>query len=62
MIEQYNKVKLKSGEYAIIVEICEQGVAYIADIEVEEGDYETETIYHSDILAKIVEVEQPMIA
>ena len=60
MIEQYCKVKLKTGKYAIIVEVCEQGVAYIADIEMAEGEYETETIYHTDILAKIIEIEQPM--
>ena len=60
MIKQYDKVKLKNGKFAIIVEILEEQKAYIADIEVSENDYETETIIHSDISALIVEVEQPI--
>ncbi|MBQ5850487.1 MAG: hypothetical protein IIW54_06705 [Lachnospiraceae bacterium] len=47
-IEMYDKVKLKTGEIAFIVEIYEQGIAYEADIEKKEG-IETDTIKHSDI-------------
>lgn len=47
-IEIYDKVKLKTGEIACIVEVYEQGTAYEADIEKEEG-IETDTIKHSDI-------------
>ncbi|MCL2820522.1 MAG: hypothetical protein FWD38_06795 [Oscillospiraceae bacterium] len=60
MIKQYDKVKLKNGKFAIIVEILEEQKAYIVDIEISEGDYETETILHSDISALIIEVEQPL--
>ena len=44
MIKQYDKVKMKDGKFAIIVEILEPKKAYIADIELSEGDYTTETI------------------
>lgn len=47
-IELYDKVKLKSGETAYIVEIYEQGVAYEADIEKKDGT-ETDTIKQQDI-------------
>lgn len=47
-IEMYDKVKLKSGETAYIVEVYEQGVAYEADIEKAEGT-ETDTIKQQDI-------------
>lgn len=47
-IDIYDKVKLKTGEIAHIVEIYEQGAAYEADIE-KDGDTETDTIKHSDI-------------
>jgi hypothetical protein len=57
MIKQYDHVKLCSGKHAVIVEIWEQGVSYEADIEVSIGDYETETIRHSDIESVFVEVE-----
>ena len=60
MIKQYDKVKLKNGKYAVIVEVLDIQKAYIADIEIEDGDYTTETIFHSDISALIVEVEEPI--
>ena len=60
MINLYDEVKLKSGKYAVIVEILEQNKAYIADIELSEGDYTTETIFHEDIASLIVKVEQPI--
>jgi len=62
VIKQYDKVKLKSGLYAVIVEVLEAQKAYIADIELSEGDYTTETIFQTDIAARIVEIEQPITA
>ena len=49
MLKQYDHIKLKSGEHAVIIEIWEEGVAYEADIEEALGEYRTETIQHSDI-------------
>ena len=48
MIKLYDKVLLKSGETAFIVEIYEQGVAYEADIE-RDGITITDTIKQEDI-------------
>ena len=50
----YDKVVLKTGETAYIVEIYELGVAYEADIDRANGDTETDTIYQADI-AQVVE-------
>ena len=61
MIKQYQKVKLKNGNLAVIVEILGNSEAYIADIEVSEDDYETDTIYPSDIASVFVEVEEPFV-
>lgn len=47
-IKQYDKVLLKTGLTAFIVEIFEQGKAYLADIEYQTGT-ETEDISHDDI-------------
>ena len=52
----YDKVLLKDGRKASIVEIYEPGEAYEADIEVD-GDYETETIRQTDIL-KVIELHR----
>lgn len=48
-ITLYDKIKLKDGRNAVIVDIYEQGIAYEADIEVDD-EYITDTIKHSDIL------------
>ena len=48
-IEMFDKVLLKTGEIAYIVEIYEQGVAYEADIDKIDGTVETNTIKHTDI-------------
>jgi hypothetical protein len=43
-LKMYDKVKLKDGREASIVEILGKNEAYIADIDIG-GDYETDTIY-----------------
>jgi hypothetical protein len=60
MLKLYDHIKLKTGKRAVIVEIWEAGVSYEADIEIELGEYETETIKHSDIESVFVEVETPL--
>ena len=59
-MQLFQKVKLTSGEYAHIVEVYEDGVAYEADIYGEDGKTRTDTIKHSDISALIEEVERPI--
>ena len=54
-ISMYDRVLLKSGESASIVEIYEPGVAYEADIDRVDGDIETDTIRHEDI-EKVFEI------
>ena len=58
----YQKIKLNSGEYAHIVEIYKEGVAYEADIYSNDGKTRTDTIEHSDIACIIIEVEKPVTA
>jgi len=60
LIKQYDEVILKSGKSAVIVEILEAGKAYIADIEIEKDDWETEHVWHDDIKSIIVKVEKPI--
>lgn len=53
IIKQYDKVKLRNGKEATIVEIYEQGKAYEADVLIDDTgeypEYETDTIRHEDI-------------
>lgn len=48
MIKLYDKVKLKSGEVATIVEILDNSKAFVADIEKKDGT-DTEFIYAEEI-------------
>lgn len=59
MIKQHQKVSLNNGRDAVLVEILGKGEAFIADIEMSEGDDETDAIYSKDIKSVFVEVERP---
>ena len=61
-MELDQKIRLKNGEYAHIVEVYESGVAYEADIYSRDGRTRTDTIRHSDIAFVIEEVERPITA
>ncbi len=47
-IQQYDKVILKDGDYACIVEIFEDGKAFLADID-RKGGTETDWLKPEDI-------------
>ena len=55
IFEMYEKVLLKSGETANIVEILKQGEDYLADVDRKDGSIETVPIKHEDIV-KIIPV------
>ena len=50
MIKLYDRVLLKTGEEASIVDIYKQGEAYEADIDGKDGKTRTDTILPQDIL------------
>jgi hypothetical protein len=60
MIDQYQTVRLKNGKRACVVEILEQGRAYIVDVEIAKDDYETEQISYNDIASVYIEIEKPL--
>lgn len=55
-IQIFDKVLLKTGETAYIVEIYEQGKAYEADIDRANGCIDTYTIKYSDIEKVIYDI------
>jgi hypothetical protein len=60
---EFQKIRLKTGEVAWIVDILEPGVAYIVDVWQpldEESEYRTDEILHSDIECLLVEVQIPV--
>lgn len=48
-LEMFDKILLKTGEVAYIVEILKDGEAYIADIDKHSGWTETETVLPNEI-------------
>lgn len=52
-VKQYDKVLLKDGRTCTIADILEDGVAYIADVDLPNSDWETVEIRHSDIFKKL---------
>lgn len=52
-IKMYDKVELKNGKQATVVDIYKQGEAYEVDILIDDTgeypEYETDTIKHEDI-------------
>lgn len=52
-IQQYDKIRLKDGQTCTIVEILEEGTAYIVDVDLPGPDWDTIVIQHEDIDEKI---------
>ena len=61
-IEAYDKIKLKSGEIARVVEIYEAGSMYEAEIFRQNGEFSRtiDTVRHEDIASVFKEVEHPL--
>ena len=59
-IEEYDKIKLKTGKTARIVEILESGVMYIAEIYEQGRRISVEHVEFQDIESVFKEVEYPL--
>jgi len=60
MINEGDKVKLKTGEIALIAEVLEDGVMYIAEIFTKSG-VSIDHLEHNDIASVFVEIENPIV-
>jgi hypothetical protein len=59
MINEYDKIKLKTGEIARVVEILEKNKAYVAEVYTKDS-LSVEFIYQQDIASVFVEKEYPL--
>ena len=53
-VNQYDHIVLKDGRTAFIVEVFEEGVAYLADVDLPGPDWDTISIRHEDIKEKLL--------
>lgn len=49
IVNQYDEVILKDGRTATIVEILEDGIEYLADVNIGDDEWDTIEISHQDI-------------
>jgi hypothetical protein len=59
-IKEGDKIKLKTGEIAIISEVLKANVAYIAEIFLKESGVSVDQISHDDIVSVFEEIERPL--
>lgn len=57
-IKQYDKIILKDGRTATIVEVLEEGKAYIADVDLPDDEWDTIDVWQDDIREVIDETQQ----
>ncbi|MCL1832300.1 MAG: DUF4926 domain-containing protein [Oscillospiraceae bacterium] len=58
-IEMFQKIRLKSGKVGRVVEIFNEGEAYMVDLMSDDGEYEQKTIHPPDIKSIVVEIDKP---
>ena len=54
-IEEFTKVRLKSGVVAVVMEIFEEGAAFLVEVETKLNSWETSTVERSEIVAVLNE-------
>jgi len=62
MIKESDKIKLKTGQIALISEVLEENEAYVAEVFDKSGGVCIEQILQNEIASVFVEVEQPVTA
>ncbi len=60
MIKEYDKVRLKTGEIARIVEVLGQGKMYIGEIIRPDKHVEVDHVSPEDIVSVFEEIERPI--
>jgi hypothetical protein len=60
-LDMYQKVNLNNGKAGVVIEIFNDGEAYMVDIMTDDGEYEMQTVCPQDIKSIFVEVERPFI-
>jgi hypothetical protein len=61
-LEMFQKIRLTNGNVGHVIEVFNDGEAYMIDIMTDDGEYEQNTVYPKDIRSVVVEVDEPFIA
>jgi len=60
MINEGDKIKLRTGEIALISEVLAENKAYVAEVFSKSGDVSIEQILQKEIASVFVETEHPL--
>ena len=60
MINEYDKIKLVTGEIARVSEVLENAKAYIVEVFKKDGSISVEQISYNDIASVFEEIEHPI--
>ena len=58
-LDMFQKIRLKDGRVGHIIEIFNEGEAYMVDLMAGDNEYEQETVFPKDIKSLIVEIDKP---
>ena len=60
-LNMFQVIRLKNGKEATIIEIFNDGEAYLVDIPLEDGGYNQEVIHPKDIKSIFERLEKPFV-
>ena len=58
-LDMFQKIRLKDGRVGHIIEVFNDGEAYMVDLMADDNEYEQETVFPKDIKSFIIEVDKP---
>ena len=58
-LDMFQKIRLKDGRSGHIIEIFNDGEAYMVDLKADDGEYDQETIRPDNIKSIVVEIDTP---
>ena len=60
MIKEGDKIKLKTGEIALVSEVLSEDKAYVAEVFSKNGDVSVEQLLQQEIASVFIETEYPL--
>jgi ribosomal protein L21E len=58
-LDMYQKIRLHNGKTGHVIEIFNNGEAYMVDIQTGDGEYDQVTVRPDDIKSIVLEVDKP---
>ena len=60
-LDMFQKIRLKDGKAGHVIEIFNNGEAYMIDLQMDDGEYLQETVKPEEIKSIIIEIDKPFV-